>query len=74
MTLTPQDTGHATGVTEQEERLECPHCRRLGDGEMHWGVARCTACGRRLIASTRQSEADAWRLLYGRPPARLRSR
>jgi hypothetical protein len=41
---------------------------------MHWGVARCTACGRRLIASTRQSEADAWRLLYGRPPPRLRSR
>ncbi len=56
----------------EEDRLECPHCRQLSNGEIRWGVARCPACGNRLISSTRQSETDAWQQLYGRPPTRLR--
>lgn len=72
MASTPLNSGRATEATEEENQLECPHCRRLGDGELRWGVARCTTCGYRLIASTGQSETDAWNHLYGRPPARLR--
>ena len=67
MALMPQDTGHATKIPE-EGQLKCPHCRRVSDGDLHWGVARCADCGYRLIASTRQSEADAWQRLYDRPP------
>jgi ribosomal protein L37AE/L43A len=64
MVLMPLSTGHEA---PRGEELECPHCRRLGDGEIHRGVARCTDCGYHLIASTRQSEVDAWQRLYERP-------
>lgn len=63
--LMPQSTGHEA---PRGEELECPHCRRVDEGEMHWGAARCTDCGYRLIASTRQSEVDAWQRLYERRP------
>jgi ribosomal protein L37AE/L43A len=49
-----------------EPLLECPNCRRLSTNRQgHRGAGRCRACGTHLIASTRHSEAEVRRRLYG---------
>ncbi|HEX7058484.1 MAG TPA: hypothetical protein VF176_01355 [Solirubrobacterales bacterium] len=51
-----------------EQTLECPNCHRIAHGETP--ADRCPRCGFRLIASTREMEAEVRRHLYGRSSLR----
>jgi hypothetical protein len=72
MPATPESTGHHP-ATNGDAELECPRCRRPdqrnGNGRRS---GRCPVCGLPLIPSVRRSETEAWRQLYGNPPAQLR--
>lgn len=62
----------SVNAAEDVGDLECPRCRRPAEGEERRNGADCPSCGMRLVRSVRQSEADAWRQLYGGTPARFR--
>ena len=60
-------SGEPPSIGERLLEVECPRCRKRTDVVPQQRPGRCPACGLRLVVSIRESEADAWRRLYGRP-------